>query len=298
MVTVLVVDDSAVDRKLVGGLLERQSDWTVNFARNGKEALEVLAGGVPDVVLTDLQMPEMNGLELVNAIKEHYPLVPVILMTARGNEQIAVQALQQGASSYVPKRAITHDLHETIMRVLSASNQQRGHVRLIQRLEDCCFNFQLENDFSLIASLTGYLQQVIRDMNLCEESERVRIGIALEEALVNAVYHGNLEVSSELRETDHKQYYDLARKRTREDPYKDRQTFVSATFTRDSATYVIRDEGPGFDPKSLPDPTDPANLDRPCGRGVLLMRTFMDEVQYNERGNQVTLRKYARKLSN
>ena len=57
--------------------------------------------------------------------------------------------------------------------------------------------------------------------------------------------------------------------------------------------YVIRDEGPGFDPATLPDPTDPANLDRPCGRGLLLMRTFMDDVGYNRSGNEVTLIKYA-----
>ena len=53
--------------------------------------------------------------------------------------------------------------------------------------------------------------------------------------------------------------------------------------------YTVRDEGPGFDPASLPDPTDPANLDRPCGRGLLLMRTFMDNVIFNDKGNEVTL---------
>ncbi|MEM8681572.1 MAG: ATP-binding protein, partial [Planctomycetota bacterium] len=57
------------------------------------------------------------------------------------------------------------------------------------------------------------------------------------------------------------------------------------------AEFVIEDEGPGFDPTRLPDPTDPANLERVSGRGVLLMRTFMDEVEYSERGNRVILRK-------
>jgi anti-sigma regulatory factor (Ser/Thr protein kinase) len=56
----------------------------------------------------------------------------------------------------------------------------------------------------------------------------------------------------------------------------------------------VRDEGPGFDPGGLPDPTDPANLERPCGRGLLLMKTFMDEVRYNDRGNEVTMRKRCR----
>ena len=58
---------------------------------------------------------------------------------------------------------------------------------------------------------------------------------------------------------------------------------------RDLAVFVVRDEGPGFDPAALPDPTDPANLDKVTGRGILLMRAFMDHVDFNARGNEVTM---------
>ena len=58
---------------------------------------------------------------------------------------------------------------------------------------------------------------------------------------------------------------------------------------RTQATFVIRDDGPGFDLNSLPDPTDPENLLKPSGRGLLLIRTFMDEVSHNSTGNQITL---------
>ena len=51
----------------------------------------------------------------------------------------------------------------------------------------------------------------------------------------------------------------------------------------------VHDEGPGFDPTSLPDPTDPANLARVSGRGLLLIQTFMDKVEFNEQGNRITL---------
>ena len=51
---------------------------------------------------------------------------------------------------------------------------------------------------------------------------------------------------------------------------------------------MVRDEGPGFDPATLPDPTDPSNLERVGGRGLLLIRTFMDEVRHNESGNEIT----------
>jgi hypothetical protein len=139
----------------------------------------------------------------------------------------------------------------------------------------------------------GYLRQGVTDMRLCDDAERLRVGIALEEALLNSFYHGNLEVSSSLKEIDHEMYSNLAKQRCHETPYAERKVYVHARFTRTEARYVIRDEGAGFDPHSLPDPTDPANLERPCGRGVLLMRTFLDEVTYNPAGNEVTLVKYA-----
>lgn len=79
-------------------------------------------------------------------------------------------------------------------------------------------------------------------------------------------------------------------------PYRDRRVHVTARFDSDEAVFVIRDEGSGFDPAKLPDPTDPENLIRPFGRGVMLMRTFMDEVSFNSRGNEITLIKRKRSL--
>src|ERR1700730_9966939 len=110
MATLLVVDDSAMDRRLVGGILDKNPEWTVLYAVNGKEALAEIENNIPDLVLTDMQMPEMNGLQLVTTVKEEYPLIPVVLMTAQGSEEIAVQALRAGAASYVPKRVVTEEV--------------------------------------------------------------------------------------------------------------------------------------------------------------------------------------------
>jgi anti-sigma regulatory factor (Ser/Thr protein kinase) len=150
-------------------------------------------------------------------------------------------------------------------------------------------SFELENDLSLIPSVVGYLQDIVTQMRTCEETDRLRVGVALEEALLNAYYHGNLEVSSELREVDHSAYYNLAQERTQQEPYRDRRIRVEASVTPTESKYTIRDEGPGFNPSELPDPTDPANIERPCGRGLLLMQTFMDQVNYNQAGNEVTM---------
>ena len=88
--TVLVVDDSAMDRHLAGAIVQKMAGWSATFAGNGIEALASLEKQKPDIVLTDMLMPEMDGLQLVQAIRSKYPLVPVILMTAHGSEDIGV----------------------------------------------------------------------------------------------------------------------------------------------------------------------------------------------------------------
>ncbi len=289
MPTILVVDDSVVDCRLAGGFLEKNPDMTVVYASNGKEALKQLELHIPDLVVTDLQMPEMNGLELVEHVKKEYPLTPVILMTSQGSEGIAVQALQLGAASYVPKSNLGQDLPETVERVLAAAGKQRSQKQLMNRMMNSECDFVLENDLPIIFSLVNYLRQQVRCMRYCSETDHLRVSIALEEALMNAYFHGNLELGSELREKDYKAYYELARQRAQEPPYRDRRIHVRARLSQTEAIFVIRDEGPGFDPGELPDPRDPNNLDRICGRGVLLMRTFMEEVTFNETGNEVTM---------
>jgi CheY-like chemotaxis protein len=289
MATVLVVDDSLTDRRLAGGLLARHEGWEIHYASDGRDALDKIELHIPDLVVTDLNMPELDGLELVKIIRETYPLVPVILMTNQGSEQIAVQALKLGASSYVPKQRLAGELEETVEQVLCISRADRAHVRLMRRLKHQQVRFELENDQDLISTAVQYLQDAIRGMGLCDDAERVRIGVALQEALVNACFHGNLEVSSSLREVDHRAYYDLAKERTQQSPYRERRIFITANLAPEEVTIVIRDQGPGFDPSQLPDPTDPANLERPSGRGLLLMQTFMNEVRFNPAGNEVTM---------
>jgi anti-sigma regulatory factor (Ser/Thr protein kinase) len=141
----------------------------------------------------------------------------------------------------------------------------------------------------LIPALINYLQETGVRMGVFGEADRTRIGVALEEALLNALIHGNLEVSSELRLKHDGAYEKLIALRREKDPYRDRKLTVNARMTLDEAQFIIRDEGPGFDLASVPDPRSLENLDKPSGRGLLLMRAFLDEVRYNDQGNEVTL---------
>lgn len=288
MACILVVDDSAADREMAGHLLARQS-WDVLYAENGRQALDRMREHDVDLVLTDLVMPDLDGLAFVEQAKLDHPLVPVVLMTARGSEEIAVRALEAGASSYVSKKVLVRDLVDLVQRILDASLERRSYTRLLGRLRDA--TFVLENDLDLISSLVSYLTQVLRDAGLFDVSESQRISTALDEALTNAYYHGNLEVRSEIREHDARAYRRLAEQRRNEAPYRDRRIRVSVNLTSDEARFAIEDDGRGFDVGAVPDPTLPENLGRPSGRGIFLMKTFLDDVHYNEAGNRVTLLK-------
>jgi len=287
--TVLVVDDSEVDRRLVGGLLERQGGCSVVYACDGRAALQQFEGAIPDLVLTDLQMPEMDGLELVAAIKGDFPLTPVVLMTAQGSEEIASEALRRGAASYVPKKKLAEDLVETVERVLAAAREDRTHSRLMHHLSECDSRFVIGNDLQLIRALVSYLQQLLRCMPLGDETERLRAGIAIEEALKNAYYHGSLEVKTGAGWPQRKAIEQVTLERLAEEPYASRKIYVRAHVTRDQAEFTIRDEGPGFDVSQLPEAVDPLSHGKAAGRGIILMRTIMDEVKFNATGNEVTL---------
>lgn len=286
---VLVVDDSPIDRMLVGGLLTRGTNISVRYAADGGEALELMRSEIPDLVLTDLQMPKMDGLALVEAIRQHYPLVPTILMTAHGSEETALLALERGAASYVPKRNLARRLVETVRDVLAVSGAGRQQRRLFECWNRTEFQFVLDNDVARIPPLVAHLQQYMASAAVCDATEFVRVGVALHEAIRNAMHHGNLELDSALRQTSIEDYYLEAERRRQLAPYMSRRVYFSAIETPEEGRYTIRDEGQGYDTRSSYDPTDSMNLERPSGRGLFLIRMFMDEVIVNERGSEITL---------
>ena len=289
MATVLVVDDAAVDRKLVGGLLAKGQNLQVQFAASGEEALEQLAQGHPDLIVTDLVMPGMSGLELVAQIVEQSPQTPVILMTGKGSEEVAVKALKAGAASYVPKGVLHQLLLTTVQDVLLMVEERSSHARLMDCMRRGNFQFSLGNDANLIPLLVNHVQSLVTSVGLCDDANVIRVCIALEEALRNAIFHGNLELTSEQREGDSTIYQQLVDDRTTKEPYAGRRLNVTIDVTDKQGTFTIRDQGPGFDPAKLPDPTDPENIEKVSGRGLLLMRTFMDELTFNDTGNEVTM---------
>lgn len=286
MPTLLVVDDVATDRLRISGLAARWMDSIVLQASGGAAALEMIEQHQPDIVLTDLNMPEMNGLQLVEAIRDQYPYIPVILMTADGSEEIAALALQKGAASYVPKRNLAQTLERTLQQVHVTARDSQIQPDVMHQIQSTKTVITLYSDRQLIRSTVGLLVNFLRCMPLGDETERMRTGIALEEALLNAYYHGNFDVGSV---GGSPQNYDaIAAGRAADRDYALRKIYIDADISRERAIFVIRDDGRGFDPSPFLSSAQVKTLDD-RHRGIHLMKTIMDEVRYNATGNEVTM---------
>jgi CheY-like chemotaxis protein/anti-sigma regulatory factor (Ser/Thr protein kinase) len=291
---ILVVDDSEVDRRLVAGLLRKNFQSEVDLAGDGREALDQIAVSPPDLVVTDLVMPELDGLQLVRALRRGYPQIPAILLTAYGNETIAVEALQEGAASYVPKSRQAERLLETVDRVLVRAAADRHRGRLARCMLEYGWRLQLENDPALIRALVSEVQKMMSSVEFSDVGERIRVGEALEEALLNALYHGNLEIGEQelakaRGDLGGERLASLVEERRQRKPYRDRTILCIVQISAAQVRFVVRDQGAGFNVNALMGRDLAASFEDGQRRGLTLIQSLMDEVSFNATGNELTM---------
>lgn len=298
MAKVLLAEDSKTQAFEIKMLLEDASH-EVELAENGRVALESLEKIAFDVVVTDLEMPEVNGLELVETMQMDFEHIPAILITNRGSESLAAEALRKGAASYVPKTHLKTLLVDAVTDVLGVVRTDASYAKLIATLKKNVFVFDLPNDGQLINPLVGLMIQVVSGMETLGGVELVRLGVAIEHAVLNAMYRGNLELSRDQTPSDQAIVYDDATSEEIQEklataPYRDRVVRVEVTVTESDVIVVVRDQGNGFDTSIVPSPEDPDVLESEGGRGLVMMSSLVDELQFNELGNEVTLIKRSR----
>jgi serine/threonine-protein kinase RsbW len=130
--------------------------------------------------------------------------------------------------------------------------------------DDTGGTFEIPSDLEAARRVQEEIETLVRAA--FEEHEAFAIKMAVEEALVNAIKHGN-QMDAEKR--------------------------VRVVYTLGSERFEVRinDEGPGFNPDEVPDPTAPENLERPCGRGLLLIRYYMSSVTFQDNGRTIVMHK-------
>ena len=261
----LVVEDDDLLRDVLGRFLKMKG-FQVSLREDGKSALATFRDGAFDLVLSDVAMPGMDGLQLLKAVKGHNPRIPVILISGHGDVDMVVQALKAGAENFLAKPLSMERLARVVDQALELSFIHPEGRHLFP-------SFNQVSRFS-IPSSNEYIHEVVFQIarsavavGFARHDLNNNLKLALVEALTNAMEHGN-HWDPELR------------------------VEVEARLDREALEVVVSDQGQGFDPASLPDPTSPEQLLCERGRGIFLMRSILDEVEVIPPGNRVVLRKF------
>jgi DNA-binding NarL/FixJ family response regulator len=157
---VVLADDHALVRAGIRLLLEQTKGIeVVGEASDGRKALELIQAHQPDVVLLDVAMPGMTGLEAVNRITRDYPEVKVIILSGHANEEYVLQALQSGASGYMLKDSATGELQAAINAV------RRGETYLSPVVSKAAIDGYLERageSNSVLSQLTPRQREILQ----------------------------------------------------------------------------------------------------------------------------------------
>lgn len=261
---ILVVDDEEVVRTTLRAVLESEGYGVVTVG-NAEEGLKALDGGPFLMVITDIMMPGMNGLEFQKHVRQRLPELPVVIITAFPTIDRAVEALRNGAANFITK---PFDIGQVLQAVERASTARRVTERNLATQATVTSRVQMTIP-STVQHVMGAVHFLTERTLLADYYPRdavFQIRLALDEALTNALEHGNKFDAS-------------------------RHIAVDAQIDAEQFKIWVQDEGPGFDPDAVANCLDETNLQALLdgGRGVFLMRCHMDGVEYNETGNRVCM---------
>ncbi|MDQ3805417.1 MAG: ATP-binding protein [Acidobacteriota bacterium] len=215
-----------------------------------------------DLIISDLAEYDDSGIQIVSELKRKRLFVPVVVSSEEAHHTGIVKAFKLGAANYLRKPYDEEELRGIVEKTLGYKLRFIEDLKVLPYVREH-IEFELPSDLSLMNGVLHYLIERVAALGVIKP-DTSNLFIALDEAFVNAVKHGN--------RGDHRK---LVR--------------ITADLSPKEARFSVEDEGEGFDLNQIPDPLDPANLFKTSGRGVLLIYNIMDEVEYNERGNRLTM---------
>ncbi|MBN2233060.1 MAG: response regulator [Deltaproteobacteria bacterium] len=286
---VMIVDDEAPIRDILTNVVQREG-LVCDAYPDGQDALEAIRSRNDDIllVITDIKMPVMDGITLIREAKKAVPDLPFVIASGFGTKNDIITALKLGALDYLEKPFRLKEITGTLRKVKRVVSETHRTALVCRCLEERRSTFHIGNDIDLAQSLVNELVDEVG--KFCGRDSTVSLAgvrMALHEALINAIEHGNLQLSSHLKEEAN--YLDLLQQRANELPYRDRSVHITSIIGNRLFRCRITDEGPGFDWRRLPDPTDPENLFKPHGRGLILIANYFDNITFSDQGNTISM---------
>ncbi len=289
---ILLVDDDPSILSILKDFLEMKNHEVVT-AVNGRRALDlVLAENNFDVVFSDIKMPEMDGLSLLEKMRNNNVQLPVILISGQGDLESSIRALKLGALDFILKPVYLKTLDEALQKIDTVLDAERETIIAQRFVKDQQLTLKCNSQLGHIRQIISYFSKQTKDICTNYNLDTNKLAICLQECLTNAIIHGNFGLDSKLKEADWAEF-DRRIKECENDPsFSEKSVSILFQQTPTLMRFTVCDDGHGFNPNNLPDPTDPSSWLKLSGRGILFIRSYMDEVHWNDVGNQIVMSKY------
>jgi sigma-B regulation protein RsbU (phosphoserine phosphatase) len=290
---ILIVDDEEILRNLIVKFMRKEGYEPIEAA-DGETAIELYRITTPTVVLSDVRMPGIDGIKLLNEIKKIDPQAVIILMTGFGDEQTLLEALRGGATNFFKKPFNFREVADVINSIIKHKMEIDTSCFFSPALVEEAKQFELytgnANIFPIINQISIHLR------NIFPRSDIINLKIGIEEMITNAIEHGNLHITFEEKNKAiaKGRFGKLIKERLEKKNNYKKKVYIASLLQKDLLKVIIRDEGDGFDWRSLPEPGS-SNFLSFNGRGIFLTKIFYDEVIFTEEGNEVTIIKYRTK---
>ena len=250
----------------------------------------------PHVTVINLDEEAVNGYQILTEMREDPWLhFGALIVVYQDSEEAAAAAAARGLNlvATIPYDLVSDYLYRAL-RIL-CDNHQIVYQRDIHKLLHAHHSgsFVLDNDPFELITYSRLLSNFLFNANMITDDRRDRFHVALMELLVNAVEHGNCGITYEEKSSyiaAHGDALELIRTRLRDSEIASRRVFLSYRISPRDTIVTISDQGSGFDWRVYRAPVGEAGLDEAHGRGILMARAYIDELSYNEIGNEVTVR--------
>ncbi|MCC7140209.1 MAG: response regulator [Planctomycetes bacterium] len=288
---VLVVDDEEDSRVILGRIAEKQG-FDVVTACDGPEALTLERRHRPDLILLDIQMPGMSGLEVLSEVRAVDPHVPIVIVSGTEDESVGERALGLGAVNFIRKPFDVSEIRFVLDHIRAAVQEEEDQALALAHLRERRTVLEIGNELSHVAPVVAYLGRELRAHYPGYDVPVTETKLALYEALANAVEHGNLEIDYDEKTramTEEGGIRGLIDRRRADPRLRDRRVRIEAEYDPESVTWRIRDEGRGFSPHHEERDHRLGDTSALHGRGIRLMRHYMDDVSWNATGTEIRL---------
>ncbi len=260
--SILIIDDDESILRLLSKFLKSEGHRVVTEI-NGSDAIEIFKKESFDLVITDMYMPDLDGLDIIMNLKDINQNTPIIVLTAAGSISNVVQSLKLGAFNYMIKPVNINEVRDIIQKAFLAGAVSRQQKNFYTFLQSAVSVFKIKSAVEHLEEISYYLNNMLIFYGF---SSNWQIQLALTEAFTNAVCHGN-------------------------GSSPDKFVICEIIFTKEDVKITIEDEGEGFQVPDLKNYKLNDDIYAGSGRGIFLINSYMDHIEFNEKGNKIIMSK-------